>query len=494
MFKFFIIFITILSYISSSILVLPFKTYNPLITKDENLLKLIKNSNDSEIIKTIIQNLIYITLDIGKIDIKNKITSQKIDFFLNMDNYEFYINMLDKIYFDPEREFYPDLQYNNFTLLKSIINFTYYNISLSKSSFDPKYPMDDLEDLNLLNETINLSIKNKSINEKAEKKDIRIFISYKDSLKYDHRPGLLGLYFRNKFISDLKDKVSLKSNDWIIKYTDCENEEGELIIGGLPHEFDSQHFNEDNLRNSKVYIEDNMHPIWSLKFIKSFIISNEDSVLNEINLEINKISSFKIDEFFILGTDEYYNIIQKIFFNEYIEKGICQKQTHKKSRYVKDYYHFMCYFNRDNQKRDNFLKNFPSLKFYQNEMNYNFTLNSTDLFTIIPDNNRVLFNVEFLEGYDNWVFGKSFFKKYQLIFDDDANIIKFYIDNEKENSDNSNDNEFSRNLKYYIIIFVLVVIFFILGIYIVKKFFEMNSKKKALELTESLDDKKIIND
>ena len=55
----------------------------------------------------------------------------------------------------------------------------------------------------------------------------------------------------------------------------------------------------------------------------------------------------------------------------------------------------MCYFNRDNQKRDNFLKNFPSLKFYQNEMNYNFTLNSTDLFTIIPDNNRVLFNVEF---------------------------------------------------------------------------------------------------
>ncbi|MEE6208507.1 MAG: hypothetical protein VZR95_10675, partial [Alphaproteobacteria bacterium] len=93
-------------------------------------------------------------------------------------------------------------------------------------------------------------------------------------------------------------------------------------------------------------------------------------------------------------------------------KGLCSKQTHKKSKYVSDYYHIICYFNGNKNEINSFLNNFPILKFYQSDMNYNFTLNATDLFTIIPDNNRILFNVEFLENYNNWVFGKPFFIAY----------------------------------------------------------------------------------
>ena len=257
----------------------------------------------------------------------------------------------------------------------------------------------------------------------------------------------------------------------MIKYNDIFNEEGELIIGGLPHEYDNAHFNEEQLRTSTVYIEGNMHPEWRLKFIKSYVVSNEKNSLNEYIIKEHNIVSFNIEEFFILGSDDYFNMIQKLFFKEYFNKGLCSKQTHKKSKYVRD-------FNGNKNEINSFLNNFPILKFYQSDMNYNFTLNATDLFTIIPDNNRVLFNVEFLENYNNWVFGKPFFKKYQLIFDDDAKIIRYYI--EKENQKN--------NISNYIIIIVILVlltIFFILGFYFSKILFnKCYNKKKALELDD----------
>ena len=153
-----------------------------------------------------------------------------------------------------------------------------------------------------------------------------------------------------------------------------------------------------------------MHPDWNLLFIKSFIIINNDKSLYEYELNKNTYSTLRIEEFFILGTEEYFIQIQKIFFDKYINKSICQKQTHKKTKYVQNYYHIMCYFNGDKKKKKKFLKTFPVLKFYQNEMNYNFTLNSTDLFTIIPDNDRILFNIEYLENNKNWIFGKPFLK------------------------------------------------------------------------------------
>ena len=84
---------SILRYIKSP-LIFPFKTYNPLITRDNNLIQLIKKTSDEEIVKTILKNLIYVKLDIGKSKFKNKTSSQKIDFFLEMFKSEFYFNKL----------------------------------------------------------------------------------------------------------------------------------------------------------------------------------------------------------------------------------------------------------------------------------------------------------------------------------------------------------------------------------------------------------------
>ena len=169
-----------------------------------------------------------------------------------------------------------------------------------------------------------------------EKIQATIYIKCKDSAYFDHRPGVLGLYINNFFISKIKDKIPIKSKDWMIKYKDNLNEEGDLIIGGLSHEYDEEHFSEQNLRNAKIYIENNMHPTWRIKFIKSFISFNEKNKLNEYILKGNQISSFSIDEFFILGTDEYFDLIRENFFNYYMKNNICKLQIHKKAKYGKN--------------------------------------------------------------------------------------------------------------------------------------------------------------
>ena len=487
MFLFFILYFDIFLYAISPI-VIPFKTYNPLITKNKSLLDSIKITNDTELVKNLLINLIYVTLDFGIIKPNKNNILQKIDFFLNMNYYDFYVNILKKNIINQSHMsgIYPDLKFNNFTLLKKILNLKYYNNSLHKLPINVFYPE---ETKNIAKETINFNLKN-SEKEKVEKVQATIYINYKDSV-FDHRPGVLGLYINNFFISKIKDKIPIKSKDWMIKYKDNLNEEGDLIIGGLPHEYYDQDFSEQNLRNAKIYIENNMHPTWRIKFIKSFISFNEENNLNEYILKDNQISSFSIDEFFILGTDEYFDLIRENFFNYYMKNNICKMQIHKKAKYGKNYYHFMCYFNGDINKRNKFLNNFPTIKFYQREMNYNFTLNSTDLFTIIPDNNRVLFNIEFLKGYNNWVFGKPFFKKYQLIFDEDSKSIKFYIENESINY--SIYNQGIKYLNYVIIIVLLVIILFILRLYRNKKIiFQYKKDDKDYELSDYFDYK--IND
>lgn len=416
------------------------------------------------------KNLIYVKIDIGNIN--NKTKFQKIDFFLTMEQSEFYFNFLDKRNFNKTNEVrYPDLQYNNYILLKSILNFFYYNSSLCQSPFNPLYIS---EKMKIVNETINLIYKNDT-NEKGKIKQIIYYIPYKDFILYDHRPGVMGLNFNSYFILNIRDQIPIKLENWVIKYNDYLREEGELIIGGLPQEYDGQHFKRDNLRSSKIYHEENIHPDWNLKFIKSYIISND---LKIYKLKENTLSNLRIEEFFILGTDEYFQIIQEIFFNYYINQNICKKQMHKKTKYVQNYLHIICYFNGDKNQMNNFINEFPILKFYQSEMNYNFTLNGSDLFTIIPDNNRILFNIEFLEGFNKWVFGKPFFKKYQMIFDEDSKMIKYYIEN---NSENISKKSFNKSIKYIIIglLSLLIIMLFVFCLSLLS--LNKNVKKNNLE-------------
>lgn len=197
-------------------------------------------------------------------------------------------------------------------------------------------------------------------------------------------------------------------------------------------------------------------------------------------LQKNAIISFFIEESFIIGTIEYLKYIENIFFKKYFKEGICEKETHKKQNYKNDFFYFLCYIE-DNNKKNKFFNNFPSLIFYQKEMNYNFTLDSKDLFTIIPDKKRILFNIIFCNNNSNkWILGKPFFKKYQLIFDAESKTISNYI-NQNVALKRVKKNEI--NIK---LIFSMIILAFFVGILFGKLFLiKYNRKLKANELEDN---------
>ena len=468
----------------SSIVIIPFSTYSPLLSKDKNVLSLIKNCSDKDIVDILLKNLIYINLNLGSNNFNN---SQNATVFIEMTKNEFILKSLDPIdNNDYSLSLFRNTNYsfNNNTILKKIINLKYYNSSLSDSYKLISSPIEDefsYDTKGYSTENFYFNYKNNSQN---EIKKINIGFTYLEAINSDNRPGILGMSLDiakgYDFLIQLKENNLINIYDWTLKYTDLINEKGDFIIGELPHLYDEKNYLEKNLR---IMTNNNYKgsKIWNLFFNKIFIddIKNGDKELfkEEDNLSEN-IGIFNIEEFFISGTKEYYNYIQENYFNKFISENTCKKITQSLNNV--QYYYFMCYFNGNKKKLEEFTNNFPKLIFYQNEINFNFTLNSNDLFTIIPDDNRVLFNVKFSFSDNKWIFGKSFFKKYQFIFDSESKLIKYYIQEEKKENV---INDYHIYLKI-VIIALLIIIIFAIGVFFGKKIFNKLRKKRANELDD----------
>ena len=476
-----ILFLNLISF-NLNIIIIPFQTYNPLLTKDQKLLNLIKRASDKEIIETIIRNLIYVNLDIGD-------NRQSIPTFIEMSTNELYFK--DLIIHNTKSISKEGIngnffKYNDNSLLRNIFKLNYYNSSLSKTykfiRSCPEYLQDYFLDKDsCANETIYLKQK-LNLGDKEINKPITFYVTFKELEDDDHRPGVLGLFMvDSSFISKLKKSSEIKNYYWNLKYTNYFEEKGELIIGDLPHLYDKNNYNENDLRYDKVNLDKKR--LWSLNFSNIFLTKINNNNKEYIYLKKNEIGIFLIEEFFILGTKEYFKLIEEIFFNKYINEGICQKQSHKKPESTTEFYHFMCYIN-DNKIREKFFSSFPSLTFYQKEMNCNFTLNEKDLFTIIPDGTRILFNVEFTQSGERWTFGKPFFKKYQLIFNPDSKQISYYYIN--SNIAIKEENKENRSILKILIILFLIVVTFIVGIFFGRVFCFRNSRKiRANELEDN---------
>ena len=448
-----------------SIIIIPFRTYNPLLSKDEKIINLVKNAKDIDIVDTLSKNLIYTNLSIGEVN--------TIQTFISMETTEFYLkNLALENKTSPEEiTGYPNYTYNDNYLLKNLFTLNYYNSSLSKTYKYVSTIEEDYYDIFSFDKGLYANETFFFRKEKEVIRPINLLFTYRQSVRFDHRPGVIGLSIgNNDLIYQLKRDREINNYEFNIKYSDINEQKGEIIIGDSPHNYDKNNYNESDLRSAKV-VKD-YYWKWTLPISNIYI--------PEHNFMIQKyeLGTFKIEEFFIEGTKEYFDIIQNIFFNKYIEEKICFIQKHKKSRLITEFYHFMCNIKDDN-KRKEFFGNFPSLVFYQKEMNVNFTFDYRDLFTIFPDNNRILFNIEFDNEAQKWVFGKPFFKKYQLIFDLESKLIKYYIrTNEERNLNNTNSG------KIAFIVFLVIIVFF-LGVLVGKALCtKYNRKIRANELED----------
>ena len=466
----------------STVIIIPFQTYNPLLTKDNTLLKLIKNSSDKSIVDTILRNLIYTDLNIGE-------NNQVVSTFFEMSTK--YFTLKDSSIYGLQKGM--KVKNSNFTfnqnyLMKPIFKNIYYNSSTSQSykfvedCYD--FIFDFISIKNLCgNETVFLKLKN-NINDKEIIKPIDLYIKFKEKDYSDHRPGLIGLNYYSDFISELKERNEINKYDFSFKYTNALEDIGELFIGDLPHIYDSEHYKEENLRTAKIIKESTIK--WCINFDLYIVPINRNE--KELYFGIDEAASFYIEEFFITGSQKYLNYIEENFFKKYQEKKLCKRNIHFKAYYEETFFHIICEIN-DEQTRKEFFAEFPILIFSQKEMFYNFSLTAEDLFTIIPDGKRILFNVDFILNSNRWIIGKPFFKKYQLIFNSDSNLISYYVNpkdiNINKEEENNKNNKGGNGLKIFIITFLIILAFtvgIILGRVLCIKY---NRKMRANELEDN---------
>ena len=271
----------------------------------------------------------------------------------------------------------------------------------------------------------------------------------------------------------------LKQSNLINKYIfsihyDSQNS-GSLIFGAYPHEYYPDKYNEKYL--STFYTTIDSITITNFNLSPDHIISispnKEESIVSNKTRVI-----FQLHYGFFIGDYLYQEYIEKNFFNELTKRNICQKnEVNYGYSFSTKYDMYSC--NEDNLKD---IKQFPQLKFYIKTSNASFIFGFDELFLKIRK--KYYFLVIFEEyKNDHWFLGYPFFKKYDIVFNEDSKTISFYTN---YSDDGNPGGRGSKVLKIIVIIglaLILIVGAVVIGYCIGKNKFFIR-KKRANELTD----------
>ena len=409
--------------------------------------------------------------------------SQKLEVFFSSDIYELNLfeNMCDK-----SNSFFYKEKSSTYNYIKNI-----------------KYSYNKIMNCSIINESIIL------FTDSAQKNSIIIDgfnIIYSDNKKEDFKPNgqneyeylpntCLNIGFRPSqsisfgydlnFVGQIKHhkkngKSIIKDYDFTFKFTN--NNQGFLIIGEKPHEFDQNNFDEEQYfsigsKNNKYTSE------WFLEFdniLYTGIGMNDNKAYNR-GFYSDLSVKFDLNSALILGNKNYEICIKVDFFNSLMEKNICFEDIDG------EYKFFYC----DKKQSINYIeKYFPVLKFCIKQIGFCFNFDYKDLFKEKDDKMYFLvyFNLKDNSFSSRFVLGQILIKKYILTFNYDTKLIGFYngtkiigtnIQKEKDGAKGGSSNSTT------IIIFIISFIVFIsIGFLLGKKIYERARKKKANELND----------
>ena len=332
-------------------------------------------------------------------------------------------------------------------------------------NYQPNGPYDK-DEINNYDDDDNSYNKNKKTNNNKDNKNINNN-NKKEEIKEKERFLGDGLFKEESanFISQLKKKDKINSYAFTIKYNSNNEENGEIIIGDLPHEYAPNIYSPENYFYDAVSITKEPPFNWHFTYKKCLYDQEQIDARNSVK--------FSIDFGFIKGNTKLQKYLDKNFF----DKNLCYKDKTKNNYYI-----YYC--------KEKAIKNLKPIifelesKYCPTNLNAKFEFDYKDLF--IKDNNVYYFQIVFpADGnYNNWVFGKPLFKKYQMVFDQDRKTYGFYVQlNDNKNND---DDNLKQSLKFsytlvVILIFVTIILFYLLCKLIAK----LPRRIKANELEEN---------
>ena len=307
-------------------------------------------------------------------------------------------------------------------------------------------------------------------------------------------PGSIGLLFNNSFFETTKSFITLLKSENIInnyyyflyfeEIAPLENKlQGELIIGGLPHEVFPEKYSIDDFQITNCHIASYIPSKWRLNMDKIYLNDNYEKIQ-----VINSLITLNYEIYHIIGTIEFHQIIKTMFMDKLIDDKKCFLSNF--SQNLHGIYNISFYYCQKSVKNVLY-ENLKSIKFYSIKLDYIFELTNVELFYI--KDNYIYLNILFSQlEYNYWTMGQLFTIKYNFIFNTNQKQIGFYTKikndqiNDKNNNKNNNKNNESNNVLVVISFIACIFIFTCLGIYIGRKIFGWRRKVIANELIEEL--------
>ena len=443
----------------------------------------IEDFNDTKTINDLISFHIYTNISIGT-------PPQTVAHFIDLNDYSFYFKKVLLSFNSPKftkiQKKYENLQ-NFWYSQKKSTTFKWYDEE-EESLAKEVYYFNNLENKTTKIDDLRFNIFINSMTDKV--KCGVIGLNYPTISQYDnngHEDILFFTEIKNRdLISEYYYTPIYEENNNLFDYNG-ELYLGKIILGESPDKFNPEKFKkEDEIINNGI---DRILLINEIKFISKKGNYSEENV--------NMI--FSLTNGFIRGTNPYKKEIDKIFFNDLINKNLCKMEYIEENVYINQYFIYSC---NNNKEIENEMKEFPSLIFEIKSKNLTFILTYKDLFKNFQD--RIYFMVIFRdEKYHNYmkewvVMTDIFLRKYLTSFNYDSKTISFYrnqVDEVNSESQIINNNQnikkeeknivVNQNNLKRTIIEILMGIFIVIILYLLYRKYKNSRKIRANELEDS---------
>ena len=413
---------------------------------------------------TTIYNQIYIELIVGS-------KKQKIPFYLYLQQY-YLVLQSSNAQEEQVKGIYDESKSNTYKAIEGETNFEHEDLVTGILSTDNFY-----FDSKPFNIPFFLSVENYPYSHITEggKIGFRFWDRDEQPLKYQNLT----------FIKSLKNLGLISGYDFSFIYdsNNLNEDSGYLYLGAPLHDIDKNKYNISFFNNT--YSDLNLNGQWGYTIEKTNLGNN--------TFERAKSAYFYPEFGFIVGTRNFFEQLKNMTsWNEYFNKtNKCHSCTFRIDdmdangylRFIYENTGYYCDKDVDVNKIFN-----ESLIFYSKGFGNIFSLKNEDIW-LERDGYKYLMILETLNPENCWIFGKPFFKKYHMTFNQDSKTIGVYTYinyNKSDDSDNTNvpTNKNKKTVLLVCIIIGLIIIIGVLVALLIKFYFLAPRKKKANELVD----------